>query len=453
MRARPHGHPLPVDHGGDVVGMRALHLEGDDPTLVLGRADEAHGIHRAQALLGIGREVRLVRGDALAVEAHHEFQRRAEAHRLDDRGRPGLEAVRRVVVGDGVLGDGTDHLAAALVGGQALEPFALPVEHADPGRSVDLVAGEDVEIAIEGAHVDAAVDGALGPVEQHRHAVGMGDADDLLGRRHRAEHVRHVGDRHHLGAGREQLLVLINEEIARVVDGRPLDDGPPALAQEVPGHDVGMVLHDREDDLVTLLDHPGPAHRAGHEVVGLGGVAGEDDLVRGAGIEELARGFARALEPLGRGIRHEMQAAMDVGVTRLHAGHHGVDHRARLLRRGGVVEINQGLAVDGLGQDRELRPDRVDIVGGLQHGCVHGISPEPLGITPPPPRERGAGAKRMASRAAPGSRAGSRRLPLEAFRKRHHPRVRPRRGCPRRAGIVAGPPDLSRAWRARPRLR
>ena len=72
-----------------------------------------------------------------------------------------------------------------------------------------------------------------------------------------------------------------------------------------------------------------------------------------------------------RGVRHEVQAAMHVGVGRLHRPRHRVDHRPRFLRRGGVVEVDQRLAVDLLRQDRELRPDRLDVVGGLEDGCVH----------------------------------------------------------------------------------
>ena len=54
--------------------------------------------------------------------------------------------------------------------------------------------------------------------------------------------------------GEKKLLEFVDEEIALVVDWCPFDHGALALAQEVPGHDVGVVLHDREDDLVPLPD-------------------------------------------------------------------------------------------------------------------------------------------------------------------------------------------------------
>ena len=82
----------------------------------------------------------------------------------------------------------------------------------------------------------------------------MGELHDLLDRNESAERVRHLGDGDELGARRQQLLKFLDQEIAVIIDRCPFDHGAMALAQEVPGHDVGVVLHDREHDLVALLD-------------------------------------------------------------------------------------------------------------------------------------------------------------------------------------------------------
>ena len=55
---------------------------------------------RAQPLMRVGRQRRLVRLDALPPEPRHEAHGGAEPDRLDDRRRAGLEAMRRVAVGD-----------------------------------------------------------------------------------------------------------------------------------------------------------------------------------------------------------------------------------------------------------------------------------------------------------------------------------------------------------------
>ena len=206
-----------------------------------------------------------------------------------------------------------DHLAAAVERRHGGEQIVFAVEHADAGRPVELVAGEDVEIAIEIAHVDVEMHGALRAVDQHRNAARMRELDDLLHRHRGAERVRHLRDGDHLGARAEQLLEFVDEEVAFVVDRRPFDHRALALAQEMPGHDVGMVLHDREHDLVARLDALA-TERVGDQIDRLGGVAGEDDLFRPGGVEEALHGLARAFVGLGRLVRQIMQAAMHVGV-------------------------------------------------------------------------------------------------------------------------------------------
>ena len=193
-------------------------------------------------------------GDVVATDLHHVVERRSEPDRLDDRRRAGLEFVRRLAVGDAIDGDLLDHAAAALIGAHGVEMRPLGVQHADAGGAVRLVAGEYVEIGVQLAHVDAEVHGRLAAVDEHGNAALVRQADDLADRHQRAEHVRHVGDGDELGARGQQPLELLQQQLAVVGDRRPLQDRAVALAMEVPRHDVGVMLHDRQDDLVALAD-------------------------------------------------------------------------------------------------------------------------------------------------------------------------------------------------------
>ena len=216
----------------------------------------------------------------------------------------------------------------------------------------------------------------------------MRDAADLLDRNDRAGDVRHVDDRHHLRALGQQLLEGVEVEGAVVVDRRPFDHRAAPLAVVMPGHDVGMVLEDGEHDLVALPD-PHAAERLRDEVDPLGRGAGEDDLLARRRVDEAAHGLARVLVGLGRGIREEMQAAMHVGVFFRVGLLDAVEHGARLLRRRGVVEIDQRLAVDFPRQDREIRADLLDVVGAVRR---------PSAPPPPPCRASGACALRAPRR-------------------------------------------------------
>ena len=87
------------------------------------------------------------------------------------------------------------------------------------------------------------------------------------------------------------------------------------------------------------------------------------DLFVARRVEELRDLGAAALIGLGRGIGEIMQAAMHVGVFALVGLRHAVEHGIRLLRRGGVVEIDQRLAIDLHGERRKILAHAGDIIG------------------------------------------------------------------------------------------
>ncbi len=85
------------------------------------------------------------------------------------------------------------------------------------------------------------------------------------------------------------------------------------------------------------------------------------DLVEMGGVDEAADDLARLLVFLGGEVREVVQAAMDVGVFGAVGLGDGVDDRLRLLGRGGIVEIDQRLVVDGARQNREIPAHRLDV--------------------------------------------------------------------------------------------
>jgi len=116
-----------------------------------------------------------------------------------------------------------------------------------------------------------------------------------------------------------------------------------------------MVLEFREQDLVTAVESE--REDVGHEVDALGAAADEDDLVGAGRAEEVGHRAAGGLVGVGGPGGERVGAAMDVGVVVGVEMGEGVDHNLRLLRGGGVVEPGQRLAVDTLGEDREVAAD------------------------------------------------------------------------------------------------
>ena len=209
-------------------------------------------------------------------------------------GRAGFELERQVVVRGFLEGDGADHVAAALVGRHGLKQRSLAVEHADAGGPVDLVAAECVEVAVEGLHIDGEVGHGLRAIDEDGNAHAMREIDHFADRGHRAQRIRNLGDGDEFGARADQPGKFFEFKLAAVVDGRNAEMRAFFLAQNLPRHNVGVMLHGRDENFIAGADM-GAAVALRHEIDGLGGAADEDDLARVGSVEEAAHGFARRL--------------------------------------------------------------------------------------------------------------------------------------------------------------
>jgi hypothetical protein len=75
-------------------------------------------------------------------------------------------------------------------------------------------------------------------------------------------------------------------------------------------------------------------------------------------VQEPPDGGARLLVGLGGALTEPVHAAMDVGVLLDVVLRHAVDHDLRLLRRRGIVEIDERLAVNLPPQEWEVLTNR-----------------------------------------------------------------------------------------------
>ena len=188
------------------------------------------------------------------------------------------------------------------------------VEHADAGRAVELVACRHVEIAVERAHVDRHVVGRLRPVHEDRNLFRVSHADDRVDRIDRPERVRHVRDGQQSRARSEERVEGVEQELARIVDRRHAEPGAALLAQQLPRHDVRVVLHRTDHHLVTSPDAPA-AERVRHQVDAFGGVAREDDLLGRCRVEERPDLLPGGFMGLGGNLAQQVHAAMHVRIA------------------------------------------------------------------------------------------------------------------------------------------
>src|SRR5207249_3086382 len=87
----------------------------------------------------------------------------------------------------------------------------------------------------------------------------------------------------------------------------------------------------------------------------------EDDLAQARGVDELLHLEPGALVSLRGPLAQHVDAAMHVGVVVLVVVPQLVQDGARLLRGGGVIEIDEPFSVDRLAEDRKLLAQPFDL--------------------------------------------------------------------------------------------
>ena len=372
MQAGTHGDTVAVHHLGNVMGVGTLDGEGEDGPLPNRSPDLGQPVPALQSLADPVHQRILVGPHRIGVELLHPADRRTEADDLKDRRRARLEPVRQARIGDRILGHRRDHLAAALVWRQCLQCQALAVQAADAGRAEQLVPGEDIEVGVQRLDIRAAVHRPLTAVDQKQRPGRMSEVGDCADIVHCAQNIRHMGHGDQFRPRADQRGQPVQVQRPVVQHRGPFQHDPQPVAQHRPGHDVGVVLHLRRDDLIARLQALCQARR--DQIEGFGPALGPDDLVGAFGVQEAGDGFPRLFESLGRLIGQGVQATVNVGIGAFHRRGQGIDHRARLLRRGGRVQIDQRLAVHRPRQDRELRPGGIGVEAGQSRAVSHDLT-------------------------------------------------------------------------------
>ena len=166
--------------------------------------------------------------------------------------------------------------------------------------------------------------------------------------------------RHDAGAWAEQPPVVVEIDGAIKSETDQPDTRTGLLRDALPRNQVRVVFERGRQDLVTWLQ-VGSAPGDRHQIQGLSRVADEDDLLGAIGADEAADAFACRLVRVGGFDAQGVHAAVHVGVGGGVEVDQRVDHLARLLGGGRVVEVDQPPAVDLALKDREVGADTLDV--------------------------------------------------------------------------------------------
>ena len=304
-------------------------------------------------------ERRLVRHHIRMIKGGHPVQRRPQADGLKNRRGAGLEFMRSRIVGDPIAGHDLDHLAATLIRPRPVQGLRRAIQRADAGRSIQLVPGHDIPVAAQRLDIDLQMHGSLTAVSQNFRADLMGQSADFCHVRHRAKHIAHMRQGNHARLRTDSPRQVFHVQRTVRVQANPFQHGPVALPQEMPGHDIGVMFHHRQNDFIPWLDTP--CQRGGNKVDAFRRALGENYVLRTRCIQEFPDFLTRRFIGLGGLVRQRMNAPMDIRIGRARLVRDPVDDGVRLLRAGRIVQIDQRLAVDLPRQDRKFCPDGTNV--------------------------------------------------------------------------------------------
>ena len=189
---------------------------------------------------------------------------------------------------------------------------------------------------------------ALGGIDENVGADGVGLRGDVFDGVDGPQDVGHVGYSHQLGLVVDEGVQVGKVESSLVGNGYESKRGALGLGELLPGNQVAVVFHFGDENFVAGVQVVcGP--RAGHQVYALGGVSDEDQVLDRRGADESSDLLAGLLVALGGLHAEGVDATMHVGVIAFVVVHEGLNDGGRLLGGGGVIQVDQGLAVDKLG--------------------------------------------------------------------------------------------------------
>src|SRR6266481_7685861 len=177
----------------------------------------------------------------------------------------------------------------------------------------------------------------------------------------------------------------VEQHLAAVADWRNPQPCALLFAQDLPGHDVGVMLHGGDEHFVAGMNISA-AVGLRHEVDTFGGAADKDDLARIGGVEETLHRRPRRFVLFRRMFGKKMHATMDVGVVALVVLTDRINDHLGLLGRGCIVQVNQRPAANRLPEDWKVTPNLVYVkrhtgVGYLRRTELSGQSPRGGGLS------------------------------------------------------------------------
>mmetsp|Transcript_24388 Transcript_24388/g.68537 ORF Transcript_24388/g.68537 Transcript_24388/m.68537 type:complete len:291 (+) Transcript_24388:246-1118(+) len=283
MMTSSDGNALHIQERAEIAGMYAIHGERANGRSFHShrRSECADSLHLAHAFVQVLGQFVLVLFHLVHPNALQVLDRRPQSNSLRDCRSSGLESGRRFGVCCAFHRHMIDHLASALVRWHGIEQILLAPQKADTSRGAHFVSGRGQKVDAQILHIHLHVRYRLACIQHDLgiRALRSHHGNDFLDRVDACQHVGNMREGHQFRILVQQRFHLFDVQSARLfVQLGETEFGTGALRQDLPWHQVGMMLHFGEHDFVTSLDVC-DAVRIRHQIQGFGRAAGVHDLI------------------------------------------------------------------------------------------------------------------------------------------------------------------------------
>src|SRR6266487_6591102 len=169
-----------------------------------------------------------------------------------------------------------------------------------------------------------------------------------------------MGEGKRLWVRRKQLRKLLERKPAIVAYWHEAQPDAHSFSQQLPWHQVAVMLHFREEDHVSS-PKKFCAPRMRHKVYAFRSSARKHDFVRRRSVQVARHALARSFVSFRRTRAQLVKPTMHVGVFVLVVMPKRIDYRPRFLRRRGTVKVDQGMTTRLFAEDREILAEGIPI--------------------------------------------------------------------------------------------
>src|SRR5262249_20335415 len=297
--ARANCNSFLVEDGSDIGRVNAFDHEGKYTGPLPCSTDHSHSWNLDEPSGGIVQQFVLVCGDIFHSEPVQIFDCHTQPDRTSNIGRTRFKLEWQLVVSRLLERHRADHVSAALERGHLLQQSGFAVQDANSGGAVHLVSGKGVEVTVQSLHVDFKMGHSLCTIDQYRNTFLVCQLYNLADRIQGPKRIRDVCDRDDLCAGCEECFKLGKQQLATIIDGSDPQLCASFLAQNLPGHDVRMMLHGGDQHFIATLNMSA-AIGLGHQVNRFRCTPNEDDFTHLRGIHKPLHRPASLLVLFGR---------------------------------------------------------------------------------------------------------------------------------------------------------